>query len=480
MTFTTLTYLLFFCVVFAGYWSLKSRTHQNALLVVASYFFYGWWDFRFCALMMFSSLVDYTITLAIANTEAPRRRKLLMLTSCFINFGLLGFFKYYDFFATSAREAFALAGVHLDDFTLNVVLPAGISFYTFQTMSYTLDVYRRKMNAYRGLFDYLAFVSFFPHLVAGPIMRAIDFLPQFRSERRFDRELAVDGCRQVLWGVVKKLSLADNLAKVVDLAYRDPHAFTGPQLAFATLCFSLQIYCDFSAYADIATGSAKLLGFRLARNFAYPYFSQSPAEFWRRWHITLSTWFRDYVYWPLGGSRVGPARRAFNVLVTFVLSGLWHGASYNFIIWGGLNGLAVLPSLLRDEGERRGVREVPGGESNVPRLATLARMLATFVFICFTWIFFRAATLEEASYIVRKIALEVWQPGKYGGLTLGSSVWLLFLPFLLTEWLRRRELHPLAGLGAPSWVRLALYTVLLWGALFLSPGSSSPFIYFQF
>jgi len=479
MTFTTLTYLLFFCAVFAGYWRLGSRRHQNALLVVASYFFYGWWDFRFCALMLFSSLVDYTITLAIAGTEAPGRRKLLMLSSCAINFGLLGFFKYYNFFAASLRDAFALAGVHLDDHTLALVLPAGISFYTFQTMSYTLDVYRRKMSAYQGLVDYLAFVSFFPHLVAGPIMRAIDFLPQFRAERRFDPELAVDGCRQVLWGVVKKMALADNLAKIVDLAYRDPRAYSGPQLAFATFCFALQIYCDFSAYADIATGSAKLLGFRLVRNFAYPYFSQSPAEFWRRWHISLSTWFRDYVYLPLGGSRVRPARRAFNVLVTFILSGLWHGASYNFVIWGAVNGLAVLPSVWGD-GSRRGTSDVPGGDADFPRPATLLRMARTFAFVCLTWVFFRAATLEDATYIIRKIALESFRPSNYANLTLGFSTWALAAPFFLIEWLRRRELHPLAGLKAPNWLRLTLYSALLWGALLVSPGSSSPFIYFQF
>jgi alginate O-acetyltransferase complex protein AlgI len=481
MTFTTLTYLVFLPAVFALYWSLRQRTHQNLLLVAVSYFFYGWWDFRFCLLMMFSSLVDYTITLRISSSEDPKLRRALLTFACLVNFGLLGFFKYFNFFSESFVDLLRQLGIEAHPFSVKVILPAGISFYTFQTMSYTIDVYRRKMPASRGIVEYLAFVSFFPHLVAGPIMRAIDFLPQFQRERSFDPAQAIDGCRQILWGVVKKMVLADNLSRTVDAAYFQPSSHSGPQLAFATVCFAFQIYCDFSAYADIASGSAKLLGFRLVRNFAYPYFSRSPSEFWRRWHISLSTWFRDYVYFALGGSHVGRLRRVLNVMLTFVLSGLWHGASWNFVIWGALNGALLVPGLLLSGRSGAGrVDDVPGGPELIPSLRTLAAMLGTFVLICTTWVFFRSATLADSLLILRKIALESFQPEAWANVGAGAKS-ALFIPlFVLVEWLRRRHVHPLESLGGSRPLRFALYTAIVWATLYLSAGSSSPFIYFQF
>jgi alginate O-acetyltransferase complex protein AlgI len=483
MTFTTLTYLVFLPTVFALYWSLKKRTHQNLLLVMVSYIFYGWWDFRFCFLMMFSSLMDYVLTLRISQSEDPKVRRAYLVGSCIINFGLLGFFKYFNFFSESFSELARALGFEIHPFSVKVILPAGISFYTFQTMSYAIDVYRRKMPASRGLVEYLAFVSFFPHLVAGPIMRAIEFLPQFQNERRFDPAIAADGCRQILWGVTKKMVIADNLSDPVDRAYLAPGAHTGPQLVFATVCFAFQIYCDFSAYADIASGSAKLLGFRLVRNFAYPYFSQSPSEFWRRWHMSLSSWFRDYVYLPLGGSRVSRARGAVNVMLTFVLSGLWHGASWNFVIWGALNGAALLPGIMAGVRRSSGSpADVPGGERNLPRPVTVLKMGATFAFICLTWVFFRADTFATAVLILRKIATECLDPSRYAGFSMGWNRAAFVPVFVLVEWFARRRMHALEGLELRGrrWLRFALYSAILWGTLYLSAPSSNPFIYFQF
>jgi D-alanyl-lipoteichoic acid acyltransferase DltB (MBOAT superfamily) len=312
-------------------------------------------------------------------------------------------------------------------------------------------------------------------------MRAIEFLPQFQRERRFDAAAAVDGCRQILWGCTKKMVIADNLSAPVDRAYFQPAAHTGPELAFATVCFAFQIYCDFSAYADIASGSAKLFGFRLVRNFAYPYFSRSPTEFWRRWHMSLSSWFRDYVYFPLGGSRVGRGRRVLNVMLTFVLSGLWHGASWNFVIWGALNGAFLVPGLLwRGSSTAARVDDVPGGSNDLPRPATLAAMLGTFVLVCATWVFFRAATLPDALLILKKIAFESFQLEAWANVGTGARRAALIPLFVIVEWLRRRHVHPLEGLGGRRWLRFAFYTAAAWGTLYLSAGSSNPFIYFQF
>jgi len=478
MSFTTLTFLIFLVTVFALYWGVGTRRAQNLLLVIAGYIFYGWWDWRFCLLMFAASFLDFFVGLGLNKVDDPRGRKLLLICGLTGNLGMLGFFKYFNFFAENFQALATTLGWHVDPITLKVVLPVGISFYTFQTMSYSIDIYRRKMRGTTQLLDYLAFVSFFPQLVAGPIERATHLLPQFFKERVFSDEQARSGCKQALWGLFKKMVIADNLAPIVDAAFSNPGSYNGAELALATFGFAIQIYCDFSGYSDIAIGAARLFGFELVRNFAYPYFSQSVGEFWRRWHISLSTWFKDYVYFPLGGSRVGKPRMAMNVMITFLLSGLWHGASWNFIIWGGLNGLGVLPEILRPHA-RRTAGEIP---ADVPGVKAILKILGTFAFVCVAWIFFRAPTFGDAISVLKRIATAFVAPA--GGLLkydeTDSRVWFAIALLFGAEWLKRSEWHPLARLRWPQPVRWAAYSVLLWVVLYLGTFGSSPFIYFQF
>jgi len=371
---------------------------------------------------------------------------------------------------------------------IELILPAGISFYTFQALSYTIDIYRKKLAPTRQLIEYLAFISFFPHLVAGPIMRAAHLLPQFIRERRFDYASGTDGCRQMLWGFFKKLVLADNLSPIVDAVYSNVGSFNGPQLTVATFCFAFQIYCDFSAYSDIAIGTAKLFGFKLMRNFAYPYFSLSMGEFWRRWHISLSTWFRDYLYIPMGGGQTSRLNKVRNVLVTFLLSGFWHGASWNFLIWGGINGLAVLPETMRAERKTIKATDIPGGVGALPSFSIAIRIAFTFLVACVAWIFFRARTLPEAWTIVGRIIrdfphIAAWQtafvPVRVNS-PLGRKVLVLTAAFVGIEWVGREKEHPLTLNRCPVPIRWLAYTGLFWGTLALGVHRLGHFIYFQF
>lgn len=480
MTFTSFTFAAFLLLVFCGYWSLARRRDQNVLLVGASYLFYGWWDFRFCGLLLLSSVIDYAAGRALGVVEGARARRAVLWVSLVSNLGILAAFKYYGFFADSLQALAASAGVRLSVVELNLVLPVGISFYTFQSLNYTIDVYRRQLEPSRSLVDFLAFVAYFPHLVAGPINRARDLLSQIAANRRFNLDQAVDGCRQMLWGALKKTVVADNLAPLVDAAYADPSAMTGPQLALAAVCFAVQIYCDFSGYSDIAIGCSNLFGIRLMRNFAYPFFSRSPSEFWRRWHISLSTWFRDYVYVPLGGRQGGFAGQASAVMITFFLSGLWHGAAWHFVVWGVLNGAALIA-------ERFWSRLRTG---SVP--APL-QVLGTFAFFAFGLIFFRAQSVPEALFIVRRIAGSSYALGDWApvGATLMSSAAAVTATVVLfvLEYVNRRHPHPLvfpAGVHFPggAWVmrpvRWAVYTMIVLGICEYGPFRGRDFIYFQF
>jgi D-alanyl-lipoteichoic acid acyltransferase DltB (MBOAT superfamily) len=481
MTFTTFTFLVFTAVTFAAYWTLRTRRVQNALLLVASYVFYGWWDPRFCALMAASSLTDYALALAVAATDDPRRRRALLGVSIVANVGVLALFKYYDFFAQSLVSAAAALGVSLHAEPLRLVLPVGISFYTFQTLGYTIDVYRRRLGPTRDLVQYLGYVSFFPQLVAGPIERGPQLLPQFASDRVFDRELAVDGLRQALWGFVQKVALADNLATIVEGCYEG--TCRGPQSMIATVAFAFQIYWDFAGYSNIAIGTAKLFGIRLSQNFAYPYFSRSVAEFWRRWHITLSTWFRDYVYVPLGGNRRGRARQAVAVVVTFTLSGLWHGASWTFVVWGLFNGMLALPSILRARA-MDGPSTVPGGDGGLPSPTDLGRMLVTFTLVCIGWVFFRAASLPAALALLAAMVRDVADPMAWRDLAAHADHLRGFLSALgivvVIEWVQRRHPHALVLPRWPRPLRWLLYTALVWSMLYVMREDPTRFIYFQF
>jgi len=336
MLFNSLDFALFLPIVFCLYWFVTANNLrlQNLLIVIASYFFYGWWDWRFLSLILFSTTADYLIGLRLSIEETKKKRKLLLWLSILINIGFLGFFKYYNFFLENFQSAFLFFGKEISLGSLSIILPVGISFYTFQTLSYTIDIYKRKLTPCKDFIFFAAFVSFFPQLVAGPIERASNLLPQFYNKRKFDYYLAVDGLRQILIGFFKKVVIADNCAEFANLAFNDTINQSGIVLLFGAIFFAFQIYGDFSGYSDIAIGISKLFGFKLKQNFAFPYFSRDIAEFWRRWHISLSTWFRDYLYIPLGGSRGSNLMKIRNTFIIFIVSGFWHGANWTFIIWG--------------------------------------------------------------------------------------------------------------------------------------------------
>ena len=343
MLFNSITFAVFLLIVFAVYWSLvrlkDGKLWQNVFILAASWVFYGWWDWRFLSLIFLSSMTDFLVGHAMHHSEDKSTRKILLFVSLGINLGVLGVFKYFNFFVETFLDAFSLIGLEIESPALYILLPVGISFYTFQTLSYTIDIYRRKIEATDDMVAFFAFVSFFPQLVAGPIERASHLLPQFFQDRQFDYAQSVRGLRLILWGLFKKVIIADLLAEYVNLVYGLPEEFAALDVFIATVFFAIQIYCDFSGYSDVAIGTARLFGFDLNLNFKAPYFSATLKEFWERWHISLSTWFRDYVYIPLGGNRVTPDMWAVNIMVVFLVSGLWHGAELSFVIWGGIHGL---------------------------------------------------------------------------------------------------------------------------------------------
>jgi D-alanyl-lipoteichoic acid acyltransferase DltB (MBOAT superfamily) len=471
--FTSYRYALFVAVAFCVYYVAgrmsRGRRVQNLALLALSYAFYAIWDWRWCLLLAGVTATGFLGALLLARLEV--RRGFVLLAVLLIDLGALGAFKYFGFFADSFAAALRGVGLHADWVTLHLVLPVGISYYTFQNLSYVIDVYRRNMPATRGVVEYATALSFFPQLLAGPITRPRDLLPQLFERRTFDDARARDGLRQVLWGLTKKMLIADNIGVQVDYVWHNLSRFDGVSLVAAAVLYSMQIYCDFSGYADIAIGTAKLFNLRLSKNFDYPYFSTSVRMFWRRWHITLASWMRDYVYIPLGGSRVGAWRHAFNLLVTFLLVGLWHGANWTFLVWGGLHGsYLVIESRLRSAGER--VRRASWERGK----AVLAGVFV-FALVTFAWVFFRAPSLSAA---LRFIGQALAHPSGAGDFARFVPTLLLSAALLVYEWFTRGWEYGLAISAAPRPARWAAYAglgmaLLIFGYLGVSQG-----IYVQF
>ncbi len=417
----------------------------NIFIVAVSYFFYGSWDWRFLSLIIFSTLVDYSVGLALKKQENQTKRKILLWTSILVNLGFLGFFKYYNFFLDNFITAFSFFGTEIKANSLYIILPVGISFYTFQTLSCTIDVYKRKFEPTKDYIAFAAFVSFFPQLVAGPIERATNLLPQFYKKRKFIYSQATDGMKQILWGLFKKIVIADNAAEYANMIFNDSSDYSGSTLVLGALFFTFQIYGDFSGYSDIAIGTSRLFGFNLKRNFAFPYFSRDIAEFWRRWHISLSTWFRDYLYIPLGGSRGGIWMKIRNTFIIFIVSGFWHGANWTFIVWGALNAIYFIPLLLTNN--NRNNLDIVARGKYLPSFKELISMLLTFGLTVFAWIFFRAENMEHAfSYISQIVSLSLFEMPYFLGIRKAAMIVGFIILFLLIEWIGREQQYAIKTL----------------------------------
>ena len=515
MLFNSFEFAIFLPIVFLLYWfvfdyALSKCKHQlllqNLFIVVASYIFYGWWDWRFLILIAITTILSFLSGISIERAPTQRGKKAVMITNIVVNLGILGVYKYYDFFA---REFAELIGIEADFLLLHLILPVGISFYTFQALSYSIDVYRKQIEPCHDIVAFTAFLSFFPQLVAGPIERATNLLPQFQRKRSFDYATAVDGMRQILWGLFKKIVVADNCATYVDTVFADLSNQSGSTLVLAAVLFTFQIYGDFSGYSDIAIGTAKLFGIKLMRNFNVPYFSRDIAEFWRRWHISLTTWFRDYVYIPLGGSRPDTSRLSplasrlspsaytkciavRNTFIIFLLSGFWHGANWTFVLWGAYHALLFVPLLLMNKNRRYrdtvATITLPDGTIKtkfLPSFKEAGQMLLTFALAVFGWIIFRATGLKT---------LSAWLTGIFDS-SFFSVPWLMnryyYVPLaintlimIMFEWINRTKEHSFQISIKYKWLRwclyLCLYLIFIFMLLVSIKVDTPQFIYFQF
>jgi alginate O-acetyltransferase complex protein AlgI len=467
MLFNSLHYLWFLPTVFALYWGVfRGMRAQNILLIMASYVFYAWWDPRFLILLFASSFSDYWLGLWIDRAHDERVRKRTLILSLVFNLGILGYFKYFNFFIESMATALEAVGFSPNLPTLRIILPVGVSFYTFQSISYTIEIYRRQMKPVHDPFAYLAFVSFFPHMVAGPIMRAVDLLPQMLAPRRFTYENGVSGLRLIAYGLFKKVVIADSLAPMVEDIFRHYRWETGPDLLLGAVYFAFQIYCDFSGYSDIAIGSAKLFGIELMTNFRTPYLSRNIGEFWQRWHISLSSWFRDFLYIPLGGNRVGRARRIFNVLVTFVVSGFWHGANWTFLAWGAIHGLLYVPLIGRD---------ATATHKHRWRAPAFVSILITFGCVTLAWVFFRAPSIADAAGYIKCMFTQnvIAVPEHLAGL------WFVCIMVLLDLLNQHHVRDPFGQVGSRV-LRYTAYFAMVLAVILFSRREDVQFIYFQF
>ena len=482
MLFNSLEFGIFFIVVYALYLGASHRL-QNKILLIAGYIFYGWWDWRFLGLLWLSTIVDFYCALQMDKSSEVRTRKRYLWLSIGFNLVLLGFFKYFNFFASSFERLAESFGWQVDPVTLHIILPVGISFYTFQSMSYVLDVYRRQVKATGRFWDYAVFISFFPQLMAGPIERAAHMLPQVINPRKISRAQFQEGGYLIFWGLFQKIFVADNLAPIVDQLFTPGTAYHGPLVLLGAYAFAFQVYCDFAGYSNMARGLSKCMGFDLMVNFNLPYFAVNPSDFWKRWHISLSTWLRDYLYIPLGGNRKGPLRTYLNLMLTMTIGGLWHGASWHFVAWGAYHGmLLILHRLLQPVLSRLVFPE----KSLKARLWFLARVIAVFHLVCIGWIFFRAASLTQAFGML--IALTAFDPAAFTGMMplMLQFVYLVFFLLLFQIWqFRTNDLtfilkwRPQAKFAAAlTAFYLYLYMEILVNSV--NRGGPREFIYFQF
>ncbi|RZL43354.1 MAG: MBOAT family protein, partial [Pedobacter sp.] len=477
MLFNSIDFAVFLPIVFLLYWFVakKSLKAQNVLLLVSSYFFYSCWDWRFLFLLMFSTSLDYFTGIKMHDAANRNLKKFWFWLSIIVNLSFLGVFKYYNFFVGSFAEGLTGVGIHANFWTLNVILPVGISFYTFHGLSYVIDIYKERIKPERNFVDYAVFVSFFPLLVAGPIERATHLLPQIQRPRLFNYNQAVDGLRQILWGLFKKVVIADNCAYYANMIFNNSDDYSGSTLVLGAIFFTFQIYGDFSGYSDIALGTARLFGIELLRNFAFPYFSRDIAEFWRRWHMSLTTWFRDYLYIPLGGSRGGMFMKVRNTFIIFLVSGFWHGANWTFIVWGGLNALYFMPLLLLNK-NRANLETVAEGKL-FPSVREVVNMAMTFSLTVFAWIFFRAENISHALIYISRIfsstIFSIPELHKKGFVVIG-----LVIIFLIIEWIGREQKYALEKLGL-KWSKIfrwSFYSLIVFLIGMYMATEESPFI----
>lgn len=479
MLFNSIAFIIFLPLVFLLHWFIvkKTKASQNILLLIASYFFYASWDWRFLFLLLFSTGLDYFSGIQIHDATNISKKKFWLCLSIIANLGFLGIFKYFNFFVHSFHQLLSNFGLETNTWSLNIILPIGISFYTFHGLSYVLDVYYSKIKPEKSAVDYALFVSFFPLLVAGPIERATHLLPQLKQKRIFNYEKAVTGLRQMLWGFFKKIVIADLCANYVNLIFDSSVQHTGSTYFIGAFLFAFQIYCDFSGYSDIAIGTAKLFGIDLLRNFSYPYFSRNIAEFWRRWHISLSSWFRDYLYIPLGGSRNGPTKTIRNIFIIFIVCGFWHGANWTFIAWGFLNALYILPSVILKT--NRNYLNIVATESRRVTLKEISSIIITFLLTVLAWIFFRAENIHQALAIYSKIfSSSLFSFPLY----LPKTILILIIFLIYVEWIGRKQDFAIEKLflTQSKYLRISFYYSLIFLILFFLQSEPKEFIYFQF
>jgi len=477
MFFNSLAFAIFLPLVFILYWFVfnKTKRTQNAVLIIASYYFYSCWDWRFLFLLVFSTFLDYYTGIRIEKSKTKKISKFWFWLSISVNLGFLGIFKYYNFFANSFAELLTGVGFKASPFLLDVVLPVGISFYTFHGLSYVIDIYYKRIKAEYNFVDYSLFVSYFPLLVAGPIERATHLLPQVKVKRTFDSDRAKEGIHQFIWGLLKKVVIADTCATYANAIFDNYPSMNSLSLILGAVYFAFQIYGDFSGYSDMALGMSKLFGIDLLKNFNYPYFSRDIAEFWRRWHISLTTWFRDYLYIPLGGSKGGIWMKIRNTFIIFLVSGFWHGANWTYMAWGFINAVYFLPLLLSNK--NRNNIEAVQLKWNFYSVKVILSIIYTFLLTCVAWVFFRAKTINDAILYLKRIiltrnfSLQYLDNDRYN-----YELLLMIGLFVLVEWNNRFKIEPISGKRSVLKLALAIASIMAFGTF----SNYKEFIYFQF